>query len=330
MKAVQIHLTGGPNVLLYVDIPIPVLAPGEVLVKTHAIGVAYPDILVRSGRYPWMPKLPYIPGNEATGRVVDANGSARLKNGQPVFFTSWDTGFAGGFYAEYVAVRDTAPWVLPDGIDLDEASALFNYIVAWLLLNCAARGVDANTIFIHGASGGVGTALIDLGNIAGAAVIGSASTDEKCDFIKRRGAAYAINHKEVEAISAKVLELTNDRGADVIFNHIAGNSFIDDLKMVAKLGMIVSDAVLGGMPDSDLFRAMRANLNRSPALRVMTTHTFDQMPEIRNKACETVIALLAERKIRPAITTRLPLAEAARAHAMIEGRTSIGKILLKP
>jgi len=134
MRAIQISETGGPEVLRLVEQPMPQLKPGQVLVKTHAIGVAFPDLLVRSGRYPWMPPLPYVPGNEVSGHIVDANASPRLGNGQPVFFTSWDMGFAGGLYAEYVAVKDTAPWPLPDHVDLDEAAALFNYIVASLLM----------------------------------------------------------------------------------------------------------------------------------------------------------------------------------------------------
>src|SRR6267142_1514063 len=140
MRAIQISETGGPEVLRLVEQPMPQLKPGQVLVKTHAIGVAFPDMLVRSGRYPWMPPLPYVPGNEVTGHIADANASTRLGKGQPVFFTSWDMGFAGGLYAEYVAVKDTAPWPLPDHVDLDEAAAIFNYIVASLLMEHGARG----------------------------------------------------------------------------------------------------------------------------------------------------------------------------------------------
>ena len=329
MKAIQMSETGGPEVLKLVDIPIPVLKQGEVLVKTHAIGVAFPDMLVRSGRYPWMPALPYVPGNEATGHVVDANGSKEFSDGQPVFFTSWDMGFAGGLYAEYVAVRAEGPWALPANVDLDEAASLFNYIVAWLLLHQGARGAETGTVLLHGASGGMGTALIELCKMAGATVIGTAGTDEKCAFVSARGADHALNYKS-SPVPTRVLELTGGRGADIIFNHLAGNSFVDDMQMLAPLGLIVSYAALGGMPDVDLFRGMRANINRSPSLRVIGTHVFDKMPHVRDDACETVIGLLAEKKISPAITTRLSLADAPRAHRMLESRESIGKILLKP
>ncbi|NDZ17341.1 alcohol dehydrogenase [Variovorax sp. WS11] len=329
MKAVQMSETGGPEVLRVIEVPTPVLKPGEVLVRTHAIGVAFPDLLVRSGRYPWMPKLPYVPGNEVSGHVVDANGSSRLKNDQPVFFTSWDMGFAGGLYAEYVAVREQAPWVLPPGIDLDEAASLFNYIVAWLLLHHGARGAETRCVLLHGASGGMGTALAELAKLDGSTVIGTAGSDEKCAFLKTRGVDHALNYKN-GPLPERVLELTEGRGVDIVFNHLAGNSFVEDMKMLAPLGLIVSYAALGGMPDVDLFRGMRANIDRSPALRVIGTHVFDKMPQVRDNACKAVIALLADGRIAPAITTRLPLTEAPRAHQMMESRESIGKILLKP
>ena len=329
MKVVQMSETGGPEVLKMIEVPTPVPKTGEVLVKTHAIGVAFPDMLVRSGRYPWMPPLPYVPGNEVSGQVADANGSSRLREGQPVFFTSWDMGFAGGLYAEYVAVREQAPWVLPDHVDLDEAASLFNYIVAWLLLHHGARGADTSSVLLHGASGGMGTALTDLTKLIGSTVIGTAGSDEKCAFLKARGVDHALNYRS-GPLPEKVLELTGGRGVDIVFNHIAGNSFVDDMKMLAPLGLIVSYAALAGMPDVDLFRGMRANIDRSPALRVIGTHVFDKMPQVRDSACKAVIALLGEGKIAPAITTRLPLAEAPRAHRMMESRESIGKILLKP
>ena len=286
-------------------------------------------MLVRSGRYPWMPALPYVPGNEVSGHVADANGSSLLKEGQPVFFTSWDMGFAGGLYAEYVTVREQAPWVLPVSVDLDEAASLFNYIVAWLLLHHGARGAETGSVLVHGASGGMGTALIDLTKLNGSTVIGTAGSEEKCAFLKTRGVDHALNYRS-GPLPERVLALTEGRGADIVFNHIAGNSFVEDMRMLAPLGLIVSYAALGGMPDVDLFRGMRANIDRSPSLRVIGTHVFDKMPEVREGACEAVIGLLTDKKIAPAIMTRLPLSDAARAHQMMESRESIGKILLKP
>ena len=107
MKAIQISRTGGPDVLEAVEVPMPKPGPGEVLVKAHTIGVAYFDMLIRSGRYPWMPALPYVPGNEMSGHIADANGST-LTNGQPVYVANWDNDYKGGFYADYTPDAEAA------------------------------------------------------------------------------------------------------------------------------------------------------------------------------------------------------------------------------
>src|ERR1700674_2709841 len=127
MKAIQISRTGGPEVLEYVDLPTPKAGPGEVLVHADAIGVHYFDMLIRSGRYRWMPDLPFVLGNDMSGHVVEANGTEKLQVGQPVFIAGWDIGFRGGLYAQYAAVPEKNIWTLPDEIDLDEAAALSNY-----------------------------------------------------------------------------------------------------------------------------------------------------------------------------------------------------------
>ncbi|NDZ17340.1 alcohol dehydrogenase [Variovorax sp. WS11] len=329
MKAVQMREPGGPEVLKLVERPMPTPGPGEVLVKIHAIGVSYADTLVRSGTHLWMPQMPYVPGNEATGHVVDANGSSRLKNGQPVFFTSWDIGFAGGLYAEYIVVREQAPWLLPEGVDLDDAATLFNYLVGWILLHNGARGAETGTVFLHGAAGGMGTTLAELCRLAGSTVIGAAGGEPKCTFLRERGVAHAIDSR-TDSVVERVLEITEGRGADIIFNHVAGNTFVQDMKMLAPLGLIVSYAALEGMPDRDLFTDMRAHIDRSPAIRVIATHVFGKTPKVLHEACAAVIDLLAERQISPAIQARLPLAQAGEAHRMLESRESMGKILLKP
>ena len=144
MKAIQISRIGGPEVLEVVEVPTPEPGPGEVLIKAHAIGVNYFDTLIRTGRYRWMPKLPFIPGNEMSGHVVATGpGVGRLKPGQAVFIAGYDIGNRGGLYAEYAAVPEQAAWPLPEAIDLDGAVALTNYQLAWILLHQCARGIDA-------------------------------------------------------------------------------------------------------------------------------------------------------------------------------------------
>jgi len=327
MKAIQISRTGGPEVLEYVDLPTPKPGPGEVLVRAEAIGAHYFDLLIRSGKYRWMPKLPFVLGNDMCGHV--AEGGSKLKTGQRVFIAGWDIGFRGGLYAEYVSVPEDNIWPLPENIDPDEAAALSNYALAWTLLHQVARGIEPRNILIYGAAGGMGTALIDIARLAGANTIALAGSQEKCAFVRTRKATHVIDHHS-EKVVERVNAVTNGHGADIIFNHVAGKTFADDLKMIAPLGLIVNYAVLGGMPETDLFKDMRANINRSPALRCFTMHTSDELPELRSEGMKHAIEFLAAKKISPAIGARLPLAEAKRAHEMLETRNAMGKIILKP
>jgi NADPH2:quinone reductase len=330
LKAIQISRTGGTDVLDLVEIPTPSPGAGEVLVKAEAIGVNYFDTMIRSGRYRWMPKLPFVLGNEMSGVIAAAGAGVRaLKVGQRVLVSGFENDHRGGLYAEYAAVPERAAVPLPENVGADGATALPNYQLAHILLHHAARGVTPKTVVVYGAAGGVGTALIDVARLAGATVIGTAGSAEKCSFVRARAAAHAIDYTK-EPVFERVLSLTGGRGADIIFDHVAGKAFTDGLKMVAPLGMIVSYAVLGGMPEDDLFKAMRANIEKSPAVRCFTMHTYDHMEEPRREALTRALDLLASGKVKPAIAAHLPLAEARRAHEMIEQRSALGKIVLKP
>jgi NADPH2:quinone reductase len=328
MKAIQISRIGGSEVLQLADLPDPVPGPGEVLVQATSIGVNYFDLLIRTGRYRWMPALPFILGNEMSGRVTTlGSGVTKLKVGQRVFIAGYEIENRGGLYAQYAAVSEDAAVPLPDSVGDDEATALTNYQLAHILMFHAARGVKAETVVVLGAAGGVGSALIDTARNAGAEVIGTAGSDEKCQFILKRGAAHAVNYNTqsvVERVNAVTMH-----GADLVFDHVAGTGFTEGLKMVAPLGMIVSYAVLGGLPEEDLFKAMRGNIEASPAVRCFTMHTYDHMPEPRRQAMQAAVDLLAS-GVKPAIAATLPLAEAARAHDIVESRKAIGKIVLKP
>ena len=330
MKAIQISRTGGSDVLELVELPTPKPGPGEVLVKAEAIGVNYFDLLIRTGKYRWMPKLPFVMGNEMCGRIAAVgDGVAAGKVGQRVFIAGYEIENRGGLQAEYAAVPERAVFALPDSVDADAATALTNYQLAIILTHHAARGIEPKTVAVYGAAGGVGSALVDVARLAGAEVIAVAGGPEKCAFARSRGAAHAIDHKSGPVIE-QVLALTKGRGVDILFDHVAGAAFTEGVKMVAPLGMIVSYAVLGGIPQSDLFGAMRANIERSPAVRCFTMHTYDHMEEPRREAMQRAVDLLAGGKVRPAVAARFPLAEARHAHELIEQRGALGKVVLVP
>src|SRR5262245_912100 len=172
MKAILLTRTGDPSVLDYVELPTPRPRDDEVLVKADTIGVSRPELLVRSGTYPWMPKLPAIPGIEMTGTVVERGRNADgLAVGQRVFVSARELAERAGCYAEYIAVPARAPFPLADDVDLEAAACLSNYQVAWHVLHSAARPVPGGTAVIDSAAGGTGSALVQLSKIGGMRVI---------------------------------------------------------------------------------------------------------------------------------------------------------------
>ena len=326
MKAIQITSYGGPEVLELVDVPIPTPAAGEVLVRAHAIGAGKPDVLLRTGVYRWKPPLPSVIGTEMSGRIEALGaGVTDLRVGQPVLVYH----LKAGCYAEYAAVPTSSVTPLPESVDLDDAVSMPNYQVAWALLNEASRGTNAKTVYVNGAAGGVGSGVIQLCKLAGQTIIAGASTDEKCAFAKQLGATHTINYSR-EKVPERVLEPTGGRGAELVLGHIIGKSFTDSLAMLAPMGLIVSFNALGGFPEKDLFQEMRANLPRSPAVRCFTMHSYDHDPEGRKRLVDAVIKLFAEGKVIPQIHARLPLADAKKAHALLDARAVHGKLVLKP
>jgi NADPH2:quinone reductase len=330
MKAIQIKVTGGPEVLELVDIAKPAPAPGEVLVRSVAIGVGKPDVLMRTGAYRWMPPLPATPGAEMAG-IVEALGDGvaaqhpQLKVGVPVLVYH----FGGRCYAEFAAVPAADVTPLPETIDLDAAVSIPNYQVAWALMHRAARGVDIRSVYVNGAAGGIGSAVIQLCKVAGFKVIGGAGSAAKCAFAMAQGATHAIDYSS-ERVVDRVLELSAGEGVDLILDHIVGKNFTDSLDMLGNMGMIVSFNALGGTPEKELFREMRAHLPKSPAVRCFTMHAYDHDPVGKRHVRDTVIDLFARGMVNPPIHDRLPLGQARLAHELLDARAVMGKLLLKP
>ncbi len=326
MKAIQIAKTGGPDVLELVELARPTPGPGEVLVRAHAIGVGKPDVLFRTGIYRWMPPLPAIPGAEMTGHVEALGaGVTHLKLGAPVLVYH----LGGRCYAEYASVPASAVTPLPAAIDLDDAVSIPNYQVAYALLNEAARGIAAKSVYVNGAAGGVGSAVIQLCRLQGITAIAGASSAEKCAFASRQGATHTIDYSR-EPVAERLLALTEGHGVDLILDHIVGKDFTDNLKALAPFGLIVSFNTLGGFPEKDLFREMRAHLPKSPAVRCFTMHSFDHDPAGRQRVAQRTIEIFASGRVSPPIHSRLPLAAARQAHELLDARAVLGKLILKP
>jgi NADPH:quinone reductase len=335
MKAIEMKQGGGPEVLEVVDKPLPQPQPGEIRVRAEAIGISSADMLVRKGVYSWMPPLPATPGNELAG-VVDAVGSdprsrgVGPRSGQRVLVSSRELPFRGGCYAEAICVPASAVFALPESISAQDAVSLPNYQLAGALLY--ESGVrKPRSVVSYGASGGVGTALLQLATCDGMQAIGIVSSEEKRAFALEAGIEHVLIRGE-DDLRERVMALTENRGVDAVYA-MGGpaTSFVANLDLLAPLGTLVSFAILGGlMPDADLFGALRKRLGKSLGVRVYSIHTLDHDRELRRSLMQRAIDLMAEGRLRPPAPTVLPLAHAAKAHAMMEAGETLGKVVLVP
>ncbi len=330
MKAIQMHRTGGPEVLDFVDLPTPEPGPGEVLVQAESIGIGMPEILVRTGRYAWMPPLPAVPGIEMAGRIAAVGaGVTGLQPGQPVFLTARELPVRAGCYAEYAKAPAEAVYPLPDGVDMDAAACLCNYQVAWHLLHSATNGFRYESVLVWAAAGGVGSALVQLAKIAGKQVIAIASDAGRCAFAQVLGADACIDRRR-DDIGVAIAELTDDRGVDLILDPVGGPDFARNVAWLAPLGLLVNYGQLEGDADPGIGAALRGRFGDSPGLRYFSMHTFDHDRPRRRAAMDALLPLLASGQLRPPIQARYPLAAVRQAHALFDSGTVLGKLILKP
>jgi NADPH2:quinone reductase len=332
MKAILLSRTGDPSVLEYRDVPTPSPRSGEVLVRAHTIGVSRPELLVRRGVYPWMPPLPAIPGIEMAGTVEELGaGASRFAPGDKVYVTARELPVRAGCYAEFIAVPERALFALPPDADLEAAACLSNYQVAWHLLHTATRGAPGNSVLVAQASGGLGSAAVQLARLAGMMTIALVGTREKKRALELFGADHVIDYS-AEDVVTRVGEVTDGEGVDLILDAAGGRELAALLPMLGPFGLLVSYGKLIGKIDgsiADTLDSGPAYLN-SAAVRIFTMHTLDDKPDTRAHSMSYLIEKLGESVIRPMIHARLPLKDASRAHEMIEARQAIGKILLKP
>lgn len=331
MKAIRMSRTGEPDVLECVELPTPEPAAGQVLVKAHTIGVNMPEVHVRRGRYSTMPPLPTIPGIEMSGTVAMlGEGTGGFEVGDRVYVSARELPHRCGCYAEYIAVDSGALTRLPDAIDFESAAAISGYQVAWLLLNDATRGFRYDSVLVTAAAGGIGSALVQLAKADGKRVIALTSTADKAAFTRRLGADAAIAHGDGNW-NAHLREATGGRGADLVLDAVAGTRFPTLFEHVAPLGLAILYGYLTGWPDSAaVFDAMRARFGQCPALRLFSMHVYDKAPRRRRECNEALLALFASGAVRPVIHERLRLAEAARAHRMLESGSVKGRLVLQP
>lgn len=327
MKGIQIERTGGSDVLEFTDLKMPDPGPGQVLVRAASIGINYADVMVRQGTYIVMPKLPAVLGMEQSG-VVEAVGAdvKGVEPGRRVIV------LAEKCYAEYVVADQGSIFPIPEDVDLDLAAAFpVNYLSAFHMMHTMGNMKPGQTVLVYAAAGGVGTAAAQLGNLAGLTVIGLTSTDEKGAYAREQGCRHVINI-ETEDVVARVREITGKEGVHLILDSVAGKTFSSNFDMLAPLGQIIWFGMVSGPPKANLTRHLVADFGKGVGVRVF--HLWLSVgipyPELMKESVRTLIQHLKDKKIEPRIFDRIPLAEAARAHELLESRLVTGKLLLKP
>jgi NADPH2:quinone reductase len=330
MKIVRFYEYGGPEVLRVEEVPEPVPGPGEVRVRSEVIGVGVPDVLVRTGNDAKTWPLPMVPGNDVAG-TVDAVGAGvtRLREGDRVYVTSRELPLRGGGYAEARTVPAKAPFVIPDGTAAEHVVTLGNYHVAWMLLHYAAKPQPGQTLLVHAAAGGVGSALVQLAKRQGLTVFGIAGGAKKARYVAELGADAAID-RNAEDVGTRIAELTDGQGVDFIYDSVAGPNFTVNFDMLAKMGKVVMFGYIAGKPNPDLYTPMGSDFSRNLGFQIFSIHYFDDKPEIRRPTMEQMIDMLTTGDIVPRIHDRLKLGDAVAAHRLLESGEVIGKLVLLP
>ena len=322
MTAIAITTPGGPEVLVPHRMAVPVPGPGQVLVRVKAAGVNRPDVLQRQGAYPPPPGAPATPGLEIAGEVTGVGtGVQRYEVGDHVCAL-----VPGGGYAEFAVVHEDNALPVPPGFSMEEAAAIpETFFTVWT--NVFDRGglKAGETLLIHGGSSGIGTTAIMLAKALGATVVVTAGSDDKCQACLDLGADHAINYRTEDFAAAM-----KDKGlaANVILDMVGGDYVARNFKAAAMNARIVVIAFQKGSKiEIDLMPIMLKRLYLTGS--TLRPRSVEEKAEIARALENTVWPLFAAGQCKPIIFRTFPLAEAAKAHALMESSTHIGKIVLR-
>ena len=326
MKAVEITSYGAPEVLRLTERPDPAAGAGEVLIRVAAAGVNRPDVLQRKGMYPVPPGASDLPGLEVAGAVVggdtEAMAAAGLKLGDRVCAL-----VAGGGYAELCVAPIVQCLLAPVGLsDIEAASLPETFFTVWSNVFDRARLQSGETLLVQGGTSGIGVTAIQMAKAAGATVIATAGSDDKCAACLRLGADHAINYRDKDFVE-EVQRITAKRGVDVILDMVAGAYVARELKCLAEDGRLVIIAVQGGVEAQfDAGMVLRRRLTISGSTLRPRPVAFKAA--IAQALRTRVWPWLEAGRVKPVIHQVFPAADAAKAHALMESNQHIGKLVL--
>lgn len=326
MRAIEIAGFGPPEVLRETTRSVPVAGPGEALIRVSASGVNRPDVLQRRGLYPPPPGASDLPGLEVAGTLVDGDAAALAEAG----FALGDAVCAltaGGGYAEYCTAPASQCLPPPPGLSMIEAASLpETFFTVWSNVFDRARLQPGETLLVHGGSSGIGVAAIQLGKAFDATVLVTVGSDAKCEACRNLGADQAVNYRNCDFVDA-VRQVTHGRGADVILDMVAGSYIARELRCLADDGRIAVIATLDGVQaEFDAGELLRRRLTITGATLRPRPVAFKAA--IAQNLREKVWPLFTAKRIRPVIAAVFPAAKAAEAHALMESRQHVGKIVL--
>ena len=326
MKAIEITSYGAPEVLKPTQRDDPVAGAGELLIRVAASGVNRPDVLQRKGHYPVPPGASDLPGLEVAGTIVNGDAAAMatagLKVGDRVCAL-----IAGGGYAELCVAPVGQCLPVPVGLsDIEAASLPETFFTVWSNVFDRGRLQSGETLLVQGGTSGIGVTAIQLAKAAGARVIATAGSDDKCAACVALGADHAINYRTHDFV-AEVKRLTDGKGANVVLDMVAGDYVARELQCMAEDGRLVIIAVQGGV---------KAEIDAGAVLRrrlVITGSTLRPRPvafksDIANSLRTKAWPWLESGRVKPVIHQVFPAAEAAAAHALMESNQHIGKLVL--
>ncbi|MCV7029498.1 NADPH:quinone oxidoreductase family protein [Mycobacterium sherrisii] len=319
MRAVVCRSYGPPESLELDDVPEPVPAPGQLLVRVHAAAVNFPDVLFIAGKYQVKIPPPFIPGNEIAGEVLAVGAGAPFSPGQRVSGTTF------GAFAEQALLDATQATVVPDDADFAEAAAFgVTYRTAYHALRSTAAVTAGDWVVVLGAAGGVGLAAVDLGVAMGMRVLAAASSPEKLELCRQRGAAAVVDYDR-EDLKSRIRELTGD-AARVVLDPVGGAYAEPALRALARGGTFVT---LGYAAGSIPAIPLNLVLLKDICVRGMEIRTFmTDYPDEAARDIAELTRMFATGTVRPYIGARFPLSQTAAALRHVADRKVLGKVVI--
>ncbi len=324
MKAIRVHQFGDPSVMKLEDAPDAPAGAGHVLVDVRAAGVNPVDTYIRSGQYASLPPLPYTPGADAAGVVIEVGVDVQdVKIGDRVYISGTVAGRAHGSYAQRALCTVDQVHHLPRHVSFAEGAGIgVPYVTAWRALFDKGRALPGETVLIHGASGSVGMAAAQMASAAGLRVFGTAGTERGRQLAVEQGVREVFDHSAA-GYEKDVLAKTGGRGVDLVIEMLANVNLVRDLDLIAKRGRIT---IVGNRGALEL--NPRAIMGKDATIVGFTN--WNALPSELAIAHAAIVAGMTRSGFKPQVAKELPLADAARAHEDVLRPGTNGKIVLVP